>query len=624
MNALSFQLLAALLRSGVVLTASALLLPLVLRLFKVASPTLRRVAIVAVLLQGALLVQIPIPLPVSTGVLAMDGLKVEQFPLLLSPPLALQPVGEARQFTKPDAAASRAAKPTQVLRSPSQTSFPWAPALAALWGAGIVAICSRTAWIYARFVHKLRPLPDSDGVWAAEWMTLQRNVGLRTLTPLVIVDNAGPLLCRLPQGYRLIVPAIRWEKLNSAQRLSVLRHELAHIQRRDVWKSLFVCVLALPHWFNPLVWRLANRFDECAEWACDEAARSAAPEHLPDYARALVELAQRIEPVTFSTGVASQHGLSDRIHRLLSLNPPQESKMKAVGVGTFAVGLSLLSVLNIDVRADGQQKGTPVEGVVLKTEKTGVSIHARGPGRLFLKTDKTGGPATFQSTDLTIVTDSNQVLTVVAPKPGPSNAVLDVGYVLNNLKEFKRDREQLKARIKMKDESLTKKNRDLETLKERLATFNETDENDRLLMHVLKSGIDKMRRELEEDRKAGGQELVKLEARIYRKAYNKIVSESARYAKEHGIHVIRRKERSTKHNDAPRPATSQSAEMMERMGQEFLYVERDGQHEIDISDEIVKRVNAADSVTEKKKSQSPPAPEGRIAPGTDDFRRSSS
>lgn len=50
----------------------------------------------------------------------------------------------------------------------------------------------------------------------------------------------------------------------------VLRHELCHIRRGDLWyKGLFLLCAAL-HWFNPLVWRLARVAGETVELCCDE------------------------------------------------------------------------------------------------------------------------------------------------------------------------------------------------------------------------------------------------------------------------------------------------------------------------------------------------------------------
>jgi hypothetical protein len=162
------------------------------------------------------------------------------------------------------------------------------------------------------------------------------------------------VLFRLPRGYRLIVPAAAWRTLERSQRLSILRHELAHIERRDVWKSLAVRALALPHWFNPLVWHCVRRFDECAEWACDEAARRGAPEHVPDYARALLQLVQRAEPVFFATRAAREHGLSHRIRRLLTPAQEKGSAMKTAVLFALVLGISLVNLTRLQTRADDE------------------------------------------------------------------------------------------------------------------------------------------------------------------------------------------------------------------------------------------------------------------------------
>ena len=102
--------------------------------------------------------------------------------------------------------------------------------------------------------------------------------------PLWVTANVGPLLCLVPRGYRLVVPAGLWQRLAPAGRLSILRHELAHLQRRDLLKSILVRLLMLPHWFNPLAWLAVRRFDEAAEWACDEVAKGADLEGCRAYA----------------------------------------------------------------------------------------------------------------------------------------------------------------------------------------------------------------------------------------------------------------------------------------------------------------------------------------------------
>jgi hypothetical protein len=109
-------------------------------------------------------------------------------------------------------------------------------------------------------------------------------------------------------------------------------------------------LLALPHWFNPLAWRTVRQFDECAEWACDEAARRSAPEHVPDYARALLQLVHRAQPVFFATRAARERGLSHRIRRLLTPATEKDAKMKKAMLATLVLGITLVSITRLRLR----------------------------------------------------------------------------------------------------------------------------------------------------------------------------------------------------------------------------------------------------------------------------------
>ena len=51
----------------------------------------------------------------------------------------------------------------------------------------------------------------------------------------------------------------------------VLRHELLHYKRHDLWYKLLLVLVACLHWFNPFVWFMVKRADRDLEIACDEA-----------------------------------------------------------------------------------------------------------------------------------------------------------------------------------------------------------------------------------------------------------------------------------------------------------------------------------------------------------------
>ena len=51
----------------------------------------------------------------------------------------------------------------------------------------------------------------------------------------------------------------------------ILRHELCHIRRRDLWYKGLMLLANAVHWFNPLVWLLRRQGETDLELTCDDA-----------------------------------------------------------------------------------------------------------------------------------------------------------------------------------------------------------------------------------------------------------------------------------------------------------------------------------------------------------------
>ena len=51
----------------------------------------------------------------------------------------------------------------------------------------------------------------------------------------------------------------------------ILRHELTHIHRRDLWYKLVLLLAQTVHWFNPLVWLMVRQAEADIELTCDDA-----------------------------------------------------------------------------------------------------------------------------------------------------------------------------------------------------------------------------------------------------------------------------------------------------------------------------------------------------------------
>ena len=146
--------------------------------------------------------------------------------------------------------------------------------------------------------------------------------------PLQVHESLGPFLCLTPSGYRVVVPRELWEELPCGQRAAVLRHELGHYWRGDVWKSFSARLIALPHWFNPVAWLAVRKFDECGEWACDRYLMDQDPARGAEFARALLRVVQFPKRPGIGLSGAGGAAMSERLRRLCGISLMEDSLMK--------------------------------------------------------------------------------------------------------------------------------------------------------------------------------------------------------------------------------------------------------------------------------------------------------
>lgn len=79
----------------------------------------------------------------------------------------------------------------------------------------------------------------------------------------------------------------------AAQRSAALMHELAHVERKDLWTNLIAQAACAVYWFHPLTWAVARLMHDEQETACDDAVLSSGFDPA-SYAEALIATAKRI------------------------------------------------------------------------------------------------------------------------------------------------------------------------------------------------------------------------------------------------------------------------------------------------------------------------------------------
>ena len=137
--------------------------------------------------------------------------------------------------------------------------------------------------------------------------------------------------------------ARRWEP---ERRRVVLRHELAHVRRRDYAGHLLIELACALHWVNPLVWRAAHRARLEQEQACDDRVLGLGTKSV-EYAQHLLDIARTFAspsvPVRGALAMAAAATLPERMQAMLDvgLDHRPAGRRTLLGVAAAAVVFAL-------------------------------------------------------------------------------------------------------------------------------------------------------------------------------------------------------------------------------------------------------------------------------------------
>ena len=225
--------------------------------------------------------------------------------------------------------------------------------LLGLWALGVLALVARLVHGLLTVRRIARTSPEvGDGAWRAALHEVADRLDMEE-PPRLVVSNAVrvPFAC----GFRhptIVLPteAMSW---TDERRRVVLLHELAHIQRRDMFGHLLSRLACIMYWFHPLVWMAARHLRAESERACDDLAiRSGA--RASDYAQHLLDIVTSIRGPVAPAIACTMARRRDFEGRMLAILDPERrrgtpSRLRAMAlVGTLG---ALYAVIGIAVLA---------------------------------------------------------------------------------------------------------------------------------------------------------------------------------------------------------------------------------------------------------------------------------
>ena len=285
--------------------------------------------------------------------------------------LALNAAGPpASRTTVPVEVPAAAASATQnIIVSNPHTVVPalnWRGILTITWLAGVALGLIRilTAHVQLRRLTRSLTACENPGLLQA-LAESQRDGAAGRLVRLVIAPTSAT-----PMTWGVWHPVIALPAEASAwpmeQLQAVLRHELAHVRRRDCLTQEIARVACTLYWFNPLVWLAAARMRLEREKACDDFVLNTGSRPV-EYARQLVEIAQQFSSAAQWGGavaMARPSGLERRVEAILDGQRNRHTLRQATAIvivlAIGGLGLLIAGCANGRTREPWSLKYSPV------------------------------------------------------------------------------------------------------------------------------------------------------------------------------------------------------------------------------------------------------------------------
>ena len=235
-----------------------------------------------------------------------------------------------------------------------------------VWGAIVVCLLAWTLVIQRRLWRVLRRATEIKSErFEFDFDELRRRVGVRQpVTLLTSNELVSPAVAGLWRP-RILLPANFADILSPPQLRWVILHELAHIQRRDLWLAAFQKTVQIVHFFNPAIWLTNWIIDRQREYACDDVGLTVGDVPRRECAAAFLSILEGVSrrpktgpsPLNF---LRSPNPFRRRLMRILDTNRPLRPRLTWGAILALTVIASFV-VPQLRPAAWAQNEGTSSE-----------------------------------------------------------------------------------------------------------------------------------------------------------------------------------------------------------------------------------------------------------------------
>lgn len=238
--------------------------------------------------------------------------------------------------------------------------------LGMVWCGGIGVVLIFEAISYARFRRRVKrwksPLDDT------RFEALKAELGVKKLTLAQCSAVSSPMVT----GF--VHPTLLLPETEAPE--AVLRHELVHAKRGDLWYKLLLVFTRAVHWFNPLVWLMERQAGQDLEISCDEAVVAGQDESFrAGYGRAILDAVDSGEGKEHAPLTTYFHGgkkaMLERLQSILNTKGKRRGVIALVLALILTVSASALCTISAPAqKVDGGIYTLDVPADIVKIELT--------------------------------------------------------------------------------------------------------------------------------------------------------------------------------------------------------------------------------------------------------------
>lgn len=225
--------------------------------------------------------------------------------------------------------------------SSTVSNISWWQIAAMIWLIGMILFLTYHAIKHYHFLKLVARW--SKNITDKQILTLTQNLKAQMDLPqnidLQFCDSIGS-----PMIIGFVNPRILLPKLDFAkdELYFILKHELVHYKRKDLWYKYLVLIATAIHWFNPIVYLIAKSIDIQCELSCDEeVVRNADADTRQYYSETIISVVrhQSKRKTALSTNFyGGKKNMKERIFSIMDMSNKKSSLVILCGVLILTCG----------------------------------------------------------------------------------------------------------------------------------------------------------------------------------------------------------------------------------------------------------------------------------------------